>query len=308
MAANRFAVLVLGHGEMGRSMERLLGARHDLTIWERDLRDWTENLPLEQAAADMDFVLFTLPASPHRELGSRLRDHLGEGTLCASIAKGLDEQGDTPAAVLAETLGPRHPFAMLYGPMIAEELRAGRAGFAELGTPDPAVFLAFKRLFAGTRLYLRQCTDVAGLSWGVILKNVYVPLLGAADELQLGDNARGYLLATAAREIGAIIDYMGGDPQTAWGVGTLGDLVTTATSAGSHHRELGRALARGETTGVSGEGIHTLAMIDRHGLLRLDDFPLLQLVHDMVNHPRDIESKFERFLQRAFGSVVTEPS
>lgn len=306
-----FSVLVLGHGEMGRSMEHLLTGRHALTFWEKDLADGTENIPLEQAAAGKDVVIFALPANPHAELAARIRDHLPAPGICLSIAKGLDARGRTPAAVLAAQLGPAGRFGMLYGPMIAEELHAGRPGFADLATTSTHVFERTRALFSGTSLYLHHTTDVTGVSWAAILKNVYVPLLGAVEEAGLGDNARGYLAAASLEEMARIIEIMGGQRATAYALAGLGDLVTTATSAGSSHRRVGRDLehcAPDDTCGtgmnVHAEGIHTLAMVQRFGLLNLESFPLLALVRDIVNEPGQVTARFRPFLDTAFARVT----
>lgn len=311
MSAIRYSVLVLGHGEMGRSMEYLLSGRHALTFWERNLEDGSENIPLEEVAAEKDFVIFALPAIPHAELTERIREYIPDHCVCLSIAKGLDEKGRTPAEILGGILGPAGRFGMLYGPMIAEELRAGRPGFAELGTLQTDVFEQSRKLFAGAPLYLRHTTDVIGVSWAVILKNVYVPLLGAVEEAGLGDNARGFLASAALEEIARIVEVMGGRRATAYGLAGLGDLVTTATNAGSHHRQVGRDLVHcapddtcGTGVNIHSEGIHALTMVQRFGLLDLAPFPLMRLVRDIVNEPRDVAGKFQPFLDATFAHVA----
>lgn len=85
-------------------------------------------------------------------------------------------------------------------------------------------------LFAGTPLYLEHSTDIEGLSWSAVLKNVYAILFGVADELGLGDNMRGYLAVACAAELGQIVSHLGGSAKTALRLTGLGDLVTTATS------------------------------------------------------------------------------
>jgi glycerol-3-phosphate dehydrogenase (NAD(P)+) len=306
MPSTRYSVLILGHGEMGRAMESLLSPRHELHIWKKNLEDGSENIRLEQAVPGRDFVLFMLHANPHEELARRIRDRLPPGCLCLSVAKGLDEQGRTPAAALTAALGEQGRFGMIYGPMISEELLAGRPGFAELGTSRAEDFERAADLFAGTGLYLRHTADVAGISWAAILKNVYVPLLGATEELGFGDNARGFLIAEAFREIERAVAIKGGRPGTAYGLAGLGDLITTGTSSGSLHRRVGRELARGDLdslrpgSAVHVEGLHTLALIERFGLLELKDFPLLQLMRAVRADPRDVAAKFERYLNKSY--------
>jgi glycerol-3-phosphate dehydrogenase (NAD(P)+) len=48
-----------------------------------------------------------------------------------------------------------------------------------------------------------------------VLKNVYAMLFGVADELNLGDNMRGYFAASVLEELEQIIASLGGSPDWA---------------------------------------------------------------------------------------------
>jgi glycerol-3-phosphate dehydrogenase (NAD(P)+) len=231
---------------MGRTMEYLLRPRHSLAVWERHPGPGSPTVVLESAAGEQDFVIFCLPANPHFELASRLRPRLRRDGVCLSVAKGLDEHGRTAAQALTEALGSVSAFGVLYGPMISEEIRDGRPAFAQAGTTHAETYGRVRELFAETSLYLEHSTDIAGISWSAVLKNVYAILFGVADEMGMGDNTRGYLAVAAVAELESIVTGLGGDPETPRRLAGLGDLITTATSAGSHHHEVGRRLARGQ--------------------------------------------------------------
>jgi len=290
--------LVLGYGEMGHAMEVLLAGRAQLDIWEKFPADNFRSAVLEEAAPTADLVLFCLPVNPHREVVTQLLPLLRTDAICLSIAKGLDERGQTAAQVFADVLGERQPYALLYGPMISEELRAGRYGFAQLGCEDDASYRMVKDLFANTRLCIERSSDITGISWSVILKNVYAMVFGMADELQMGDNVRGYLAVASIRELEQIVCGMGGDASSPWHLAGLGDLVTTATSKDSHHHELGRMLARGEVDGIQGEGVHTLEMVRRHRLFRKEDYPLFELIHSIVSSPGDVQNRLDAYIKQ----------
>ncbi|MGH8630505.1 MAG: NAD(P)H-dependent glycerol-3-phosphate dehydrogenase, partial [Burkholderiales bacterium] len=148
-------------------------------------------------------------------------------------------------------------------------------------------------VFEGSHLYLRFSDDVAGASWAVILKNIYVPLIGAAEGAGLGDNIRGYLLAAALRELARIVVSFGGKADTVYGLAGVGDLVATATSPGSHHRSAGVQLGRGEAgalkasgVNIRGEGFHALAMLEKHRLVDFTQYPLLRAARSLLAEPK----------------------
>ena len=296
----RFRVLILGYGEMGHAMEHLLKGRQQLDIWEKYPQDDFQSVVLEDAAPRADMVLFCLPANPHREIVNQIAPLLKKTCLCLSIAKGLDEAGQTAAQIFARVLGSHQPYSLLYGPMISEEIRANRCAFAQLGCDGMDSYSRVRKLYQGTRLYIEHTADITGISWSVVLKNVYALVFGMADECQLGDNMRGYLAVAALQELDQIVRKMGGKAGSPYHLAGLGDLITTATSEDSHHHELGRMLARAEVRGIEGEGIHTLEMVNQHRLFNTENYPLFQLINDIVKSPQGVHEKITGYLRQVY--------
>ncbi len=288
-------VLILGHGKMGHAMEWLLTDRHDVRIWCMEEKS---DLPLEEMVAWAEVILFCLPVNPHHELVSRIEPHLAEGSLCLTIAKGLDESGRTAAQVYDSVLDGGHHFGVIYGPMISEEIRTGKHAFADVVLSDTADFQVIFDLFLGTRLVCKQAVDMHGRSWSVILKNVYAIMFGVADELKLGKNMRGHLMVAAISELSGIVQSFGGQAHTPYSYAGLGDLLTTATSEDSHHHALGRQLVRGEWANISGEGVHTLQMVVKHRLFDWRAYPLFTLAHDIVTQPETLKERVEDYLKQ----------
>ncbi|WP_460709533.1 hypothetical protein [Lysobacter terrae] len=296
---------------MGHAFEALLRPHNNVAIWDRDLHTGVETEPLETAAIGREVVLFALPTQPHDELAGRVAAVASADTICLSIAKGLDAQGRTAAQVFERHFGTRLGWALLYGPMLARELQAGRAGFAVAASARPGVGAQVDALFADTALHLDRSDDVQGAAWAAVLKNVYVPLIGAADALALGDNMRGFLIAEATRELGAILQAVGGRAETAFSFAGLGDLVTSATAASSHHRRIGADLTVGCTdalaasgVNIRSEGVHTLAMVREHRPFAWEGFGLFALVCRFFDEPAGLAGDLRGYVERRFGGGV----
>ena len=290
-------VLILGYGEMGHAMEYLLREQCSLDIWTKHPHGDLKAIVLEDAAKVADIVLFCLPVNPHKEIAAHIAPLLKTECLCLSIAKGLDEAAKTAAQIFADVFGEQQPYGLIYGPMISEEIRADHYAFAQVACNKAAYSDTVKKLFSGTKLYLETSSDISGISWAVILKNVYALAFGMADELQLGDNMRGFLAVAALQELDKIASSMGGQAGSPYHLAGLGDLITTATSEDSHHHELGRMLAKqDQNEAIQGEGIHTLQMVAKYNLLNENEYPLFQLIHNIVNEPTDVRQQFATYL------------
>lgn len=287
----KLRVLILGYGEMGHALEHLLADKHDVRIWSL-----LSHTKLEEEATKAQVILFCLPVNAHLEIIQRISVCLNASSLCLTIAKGLDESGLTAAQVFAQVLKDKHRYGVVYGPMISEEIRQDRYAFADVALTVGDDFAVVQNLFQGGKLICTQVSDMNGSSWSVILKNVYAIMFGIADELKFGDNMRGYLMVTALSELSGIVKSFGGKAHTPYGNTGLGDLLTTATSAGSHHHELGRKLAAGQYGDISGEGIHTLQMVEKFQLIDSQSYPLFKLISDIVATPATLKSQVERYL------------
>lgn len=290
-------ILILGYGEMGHAMEYLLREQQTVAIWTRHSRDGSQTGQLEDAAAQADIILFCLPVNPHQEIAEVIAPLLKPQCLCLSIAKGLDEAGRTAAQIFSNVFGVYQPYGLIYGPMISEEIQASRYAFAQVACSKVEHFNSVEDLFSGTKFYIEASSDITGISWSVILKNVYALAFGMADELRFGDNMRGFLAVIALKEINEIISTIGGQAGTPYHLAGLGDLITTATSESSHHHELGRMLARDDIKGIQGEGIHTLKMVEKFQLLKRKNYSLFNLIHNIVLSPSKVRIQFEEYLK-----------
>jgi len=144
-------VLIVGYGEMGHAMQHLLQRRHAITIWHIDSPEGMA-VPLTQAGTDKDVVILCIPTGPLHDVVAELKPVLNQDALVISIAKGLDDKGRVAFDAVSAALESSAPRVIIYGPMISEELRADRPGFAQVGSPDPEWAQRTLSLFADSGL------------------------------------------------------------------------------------------------------------------------------------------------------------
>ena len=270
-------ILILGYGEMGHAFETLLSPKHQLSIWSRSLgkRD-----SLDLLVTKADIIIFALPVSAHKSIIEQISISLSVDTLCISIAKGLDDTGLTAAEIFEKNL---KNFALIYGPMLSEEICKQKMGFGQFYCNKEASPQTIIELFQHSHLQLSQSQDIIGISWSVILKNVYALALGIVDELKLGKNVYGFLIVTALHELDTIILSLGGKEGSSYGLAGLGDLIATGSSEDSSHHTLGRQMAKGDFSELKAEGIHTLLILKSMSRFTWWKYPLLTLIEQIVD-------------------------
>jgi glycerol-3-phosphate dehydrogenase (NAD(P)+) len=149
-------------------------------------------------------------------------------------------------------------------------------------------------------------SDLIGVELGGALKNVMAIAAGVCDGLGMGNNARAALLTRGLAEIARLGQRMGAKPQTFMGLTGLGDLLLTATGSLSRNRQVGLALAKGDSIarilaglGHVAEGVHT-AEVAVQLAARFDvDMPITQAVHRLVSGELRADQALQALLARA---------
>jgi len=181
--------------------------------------------------------------------------------------------------------------------MISEELCAGNAGFAEFGCSHPTHDASILELYKPTALHLKRTDDITGISWSVILKNVYALAFGMVDELEMSKNVRGFLTVMALDELDTIAESLDGKKGCSYGLAGLGDLITTGSSEDSRHHTLGRRIVKGDFSDMRAEGTHTLLMVEKFNRFEWEKYPLFTTIKKIVSQEIEAKSGLESLFQ-----------
>ncbi len=175
------------------------------------------------------------------------------------------------------------------GPSHAEEIALERLSYLTVACKnlDNARIIAYK--LAAPYIRVAISSDIYGVEYAAILKNIYALSVGIAVGLGYGDNFLAVLISNGAREMARFLDgtyTFARDTNTS---AFLGDLLVTAYSPFSRNRRFGLMIGKGlhikvaqmELGGIA-EGYYATETIrhvnERHGV----DMPIAQAVYDIL--------------------------
>ena len=292
---------VLGSGSWGSALAvHLARTGHDVRLWARDaglaatmaaLRENPAYLPglafpseltptasLADAVNGAEIVVMAVPSHGLRAVSRAAAPLMPAGVTLVSAAKGLEETTLLRMSeVLRAELPGVGPIVVLSGPSFAIELaRELPTAVVAAGDASAAVEMVQAR-FRSSALRLYGSADVVGVEIGGALKNTIAIAAGVVEGLGLGHNALAALITRGLAELSRLAVGMGAQPETLSGLAGLGDLVLTCTSDLSRNRQVGIALARGQSlqeilsrTRMVAEGVTTtkaaLALGARQGI------------------------------------------
>ena len=265
-------IAVIGLGAWGSTLAGLFEEQgHRVSGWSR--RQGGDPLAL---LANAELVVIATALQGVRELAAQLAPHWPSGVPLLTCSKGIDlEQQCTPSQLWQHYLKDA-PLVVLSGPNLATELAAGLPAASVLASHDQVLAEQLQQALSSDRLRLYTNSDPVGTEVAGALKNVMAIAAGVCDGLALGANAKASLLCRGLVEMGLVIQGLGGDAPSLYGLAGLGDLLATANSTLSRNYRFGMALAEGldreaalARVGATVEGAQTaqavLALAERHG-------------------------------------------
>ncbi len=283
-------ILIIGAGELGSALAHVLKKKRDVRIerWDRDPSRVRGQRPLAQLVPTADFILLCVPSRAMRGALNGIRRWIARKAVAVSFAKGMERnRGNTMDGVLAASLPRRQPFALVSGPMLAEELQMGKRGRGLCAATSPRVRASVVALFRGTNVSLSPSANVRALALAGVLKNVYALALGIADGLGWNRRRKKRLTARAVGEMGDVLAALAKGRVLAKSPAGRGDLIATGYSRYSRNRLAGENLARGKGIDRGSEGIASLAPLSNLLGTRASRFPVMNAVKKIVEKRGD---------------------
>lgn len=301
-------IVIIGKGKIGNAIADILRPKKvDIAFWDIVPEKLTEKCPLAEIVHDADFVFLCVPsfAVPQAVLEMKLclprRTTRGERnrTIVVSLSKGIEKKSGATMDELLRGIIPRFAFALLSGPMLAEELSQSKGGAAVVASKDAGARNAVARLFEDTELHVSVSADIHGVALAGILKNIYAIVLGATDGMGSGYNAKGFLFGTAQSEMAKIIPLLGGARETVGIPALVGDLFATGMSPASNNHTFGAAICSGTQCPefpLFSEGVVTAPFIAKRLGARARRFPLFLIAVALVKRPKEGRKRLHTFL------------
>lgn len=140
---------------------------------------------------------------------------------------------------------PDENLAVLGGPSHAEEVALDRLTYLTVGCADTAKARALADLLSSSYIKTKTASDVIGIEYASVLKNVYAIAAGICNGLKYGDNFQSVLLANAVQEMSRFLRAVYPIERNVYDSVYLGDLLVTSYSNFSRNRVFGTMIGKG---------------------------------------------------------------
>lgn len=338
---------VIGAGNFGSAVANLLAQHHPVWLLARDettprrisetgmnrghkMHQNIRVLTNMQELAETCNVIFPIVPSEHfRPMMQKLAPYLHPYHILIHGTKGLDltlpqnqsietvkkisrEQIRTMSEVIREESVVVR-VGCLAGPNLAPELAEGHPAATVIASHYNEVISIGKKLLRNYRFQVYGNSDLIGVEFAGVLKNIIAIASGALSGMGYGENAKGLLISRGVVEMVHLGKMMGGDVRAFLGVAGIGDLVTTCNSSLSRNFQVGYKLASGKSlteilgeTDEIAEGVNTVRIMkkcaDYYGVrapitstlykVLFEDFTVKQALRYLMRYPLNVDIDF----------------
>jgi glycerol-3-phosphate dehydrogenase (NAD(P)+) len=283
----RKKVAIIGAGEIGLSLGKIMSAKADIFFWDK-ISEKTMELPggdrsLPDIINESEIIFLCVPSWGLKEAMFCLSPYLKRKQIIITLSKGLEESSGLSALEFVSKLASKCKVGTLGGPMIAEEISRGHIGIGVLVAKDKKVF-SVASIFEESNLKIITSSDYFGTAYASILKNIYALGLGIAEGLEWSHNQQGYFFGEAVKEMGRIIQQLGGKKDSIYHPALLADFVATGFSHDSLNHQVGLDLSQNAKPKRPSEGLVSIPILVKIiGREKIKNFPILYTLDQIVS-------------------------
>ena len=191
--------------------------------------------------------------------------------------------------------------AVISGPSHAEEIAQERLTYLTVGSCNDEFA---KQVAEGLKCRFVKTTtssDIRGIEYGAVMKNIYALAAGIARGAGYGDNFVAVLIANAAQEMGAFLAIAAPQERDTNRFVYLGDLLVTAYSQHSRNRTFGQMIGQGYSVksaqlemAMVAEGYYAAECIDKANRSIGVSLPIARAVYEILYEGKSADEEFKR--------------
>ena len=202
---------------------------------------------INKVVAESDVLIFCIPSVYFLDEIASLSVPLTDKFILTAIKGMIPKENITIAEYFNRTHGiPYDNIGVVSGPCHAEEVSMERLSYLTLTCKKEEVAKALSKAFTCSFMKTETSTDIYGIEYAVVLKNIYALAAGICHSLGYGDNFLAVLITSAYREMKEFLNktYPSKTRDTSRSA-FLGDLLVTSYSQFSRNRTFGSMLGKG---------------------------------------------------------------
>ena len=201
---------------------------------------------INRIVADYDTLVFVTPSPYIKNHLKKLKTRIKDKFVITAIKGIVPEENLVCSEFFHQVYDvPYDNLACLGGPSHAEEVALERLSYLTVGCADRDKAQAFADVLNSEFIKTKTSSDVIGIEYASVLKNVYAIASGICSGLKFGDNFQAVLMSNAVQEMSRFLTAINPIERCVYDSVYLGDLLVTGYSNFSRNRTFGTMIGKG---------------------------------------------------------------
>ncbi len=216
----------------------------DVRLSPRKVKTFTK---ITDALNGAEYVILAIPAAFVQEPLSSLTPQHFAGKRVVSAIKGMIPTNNCLVTDWVEDHFevPISQISVIAGPCHAEEVALEKQSYLTIASTDAACAADFSQLMSCRFVTANPLTDLYGVEYAAVMKNIVALTCGISHGLGYGDNFQAVMVSNAMQEIRRFVNAVDPRERDLSASAYLGDLLVTAYSQFSRNRTFGNMIGRG---------------------------------------------------------------
>lgn len=217
-----------------------------LTSVHFDVNEIFFSSDINKIVENYDTLIFVTPSPYLKSHLRKLRTRLRDKYIITAIKGLVSDENLTCSDFFHQVYDvPYENLACIGGPSHAEEVALDRLSYLTVGCVDEDKAKAFAEVLSSEVIKTKTSTDVIGIEYSSVLKNVYAIAAGICSGLKYGDNFQAVLMSNAVQEMSRFLMAIHPIERNVYDSAYLGDLLVTGYSNFSRNRTFGTMIGKG---------------------------------------------------------------
>ena len=201
---------------------------------------------INQIVKESDTLIFVTPSPYLKSHLKKLKTKIKDKFIVTAIKGIVPDENLIVSDYFNKIYGvPEENIAVIAGPCHAEEVALERLSYLTIGCKDIEKAKVFADRLKGHYIKTSVNTDIVGIEYASVLKNVYAIAAGICSGLKYGDNFQAVLVANALQEMNRFLNTVHDIDRCTNDSAYLGDLLVTCYSNFSRNRVFGTMIGKG---------------------------------------------------------------
>ena len=269
MASISGKIAVMGGGSWATALAKLLLMNNDRILWYMrrddriadfkrlshnpaylsDVRFDTDRIDfssdINEVCREADVLLLALPSPYIKSHLAKLTADISTKYVVSAVKGIVPDENLTVMEYMSRFYHIPADHLVVSGPCHAEEVALDRLCYLTIGCRDQENARVVAELFTNKYVKTSVSTDIEGIEYSSVLKNVYAIAAGICHGLKMGDNFQAVLVANAVQEMKRFLTAVQPEDRHVSDSAYLGDLLVTMYSNFSRNRVFGTMIGQG---------------------------------------------------------------